>query len=216
MRAAERAHPDRVLVLDWARASAGHGGWFAGDGLHVNDAGAHAYANFVAAGLAPFLGPPHRGWRLHLPLRADAARATACGRIRAHGRRITVAITRGADRIGCRGARRLLRGPRLHPPRDWRYYDWRTVGRGPWTDVLARRDRAVVVAGSRPLSPHNRGHGPGARPRAPPARRRGLRRQQLERAHRPTRAARRDQRSRRRRPSAPSPPSAWTAGGCAR
>src|SRR3954447_22727830 len=44
MRRAAGAHPDRVLLIDWARFSAGHGSWFGGDGLHVNRAGAGAAA----------------------------------------------------------------------------------------------------------------------------------------------------------------------------
>lgn len=147
MRAAGRAHPDRVLTLDWARHSAAHSSWFGGDSLHVNFVGAHAYANFIRDGLAPFLGPPRRGWLLDLPLRADAGRVTNCGTTHAYGRTLDVSLTRGADAISCRFARKLMRGPRLHPPRRWRFYDWRTVGKGPWTDVLARRDRSIVVAG---------------------------------------------------------------------
>jgi hypothetical protein len=146
MRAAEREHPDRVLTLDWARYSAGRGSWFGGDDLHVNLAGARAYARFVRAGLDPFFGPPRHGRPLGLPWRADAQRATACGTIRAHGRRTDVFITRGARRLACVAARKLMRRPRLHPPARWRFYDWRAVGRGPWTEVLARRDRSAVVA----------------------------------------------------------------------
>jgi hypothetical protein len=35
MHRAARRHPDRVLLIDWVRFSAGHGTWFAGDGLRV-------------------------------------------------------------------------------------------------------------------------------------------------------------------------------------
>jgi hypothetical protein len=147
MRAADRAHPDRVLALDWARFSAGHPRWFAGDGLHVDRTGADAYARFIRDGLAPFLAASRRGLRLDLPAQAGAGHDEPCGTVRAHGRAIDVSLTRGAGRLSCAYARKLMAGPRLHPPRRWRYYDWRTVGRGPWTDVLARRDRSVVVAG---------------------------------------------------------------------
>jgi hypothetical protein len=146
MRAAARRHPDTVLTLDWARHSAGRGSsWFGGDNLHVNFTGARAYTRFIREGLDPFFGPPHRGWRLNLPFRRDAERVRACGRIHRSHRRTQVFITRGE--VSCRWARRMLRGPRMHPPLRWRFYDWRTVRRGPWTDVLARRDRSVVVAG---------------------------------------------------------------------
>lgn len=144
MLAAARAHPDRLLALDWTAFSHGHDGWFAGDGLHVGYAGARAYARFVRAALDPFFAP-HRA--LGLPLRRDAEGVVACGRVRAFGRSTAVFVTRGAEGFACALARQRMRGPRLHPAPRWRYYDWRTVGRGPWTDVLARRDGSVVVAG---------------------------------------------------------------------
>ena len=56
-----------------------------------------------------------------------------------------VHVTRGDP--ACKIARRRMRGPRLHPPAKWRFYDWRTVRRGHWADVLARRDGSIVVAG---------------------------------------------------------------------
>jgi hypothetical protein len=146
MRAADRAHPDTVLTLDWARHSAGRGSsWFGGDNLHVNFTGARAYADYIRAGLDPFFGPPSRGWRLDLPWRRDAARVRPCGQVHGFGRATQVFVTRG--RLSCAYARKLMGGPRLHPPRNWRFYDWRTVAKGPWTDVLARRDRSIVIAG---------------------------------------------------------------------
>jgi hypothetical protein len=57
IRAAGRRHRGRVLTLDWAAYSRGHG-WFAGDGLHLGRAG--------AAGLARLLG---RGLRRLYPVR---------------------------------------------------------------------------------------------------------------------------------------------------
>lgn len=146
MRAADRAHPDRVLTLDWAAYSAGRGSsWFGGDNLHVNYTGARVYAHFVRDGLDPFFGPPRRGRKLNLPEGADDRRVRSCGQIRAYGRQTQVFLTRGT--LSCRYARKLMRRPRLHEPRRWRFYDWRAVGRGPWTDVLARYDRASVIAG---------------------------------------------------------------------
>lgn len=147
MLAAESAHPDRVLTLDWTVRSAGHPGWFAGDGLHVSHTGARAWARMIREGLRPFFGPPRRGRALGLPYQRTAERVLACGRVRAHGRRTEVFVTRGGAEYGCLRARRLLRTPRLHPPAGWRFHDWRRVGKGPWTDVLSRADRSVVVAG---------------------------------------------------------------------
>jgi hypothetical protein len=41
-------HPWRVILIDWVRYSAGHAGWFAGDGLHVTPAAGRIYADFIA------------------------------------------------------------------------------------------------------------------------------------------------------------------------
>lgn len=139
MLAAARRYPDRVLALDWAAYSASHGGWFGGDNLHVNYAGARAYARFIRDGLTPFLA---RGFAV-----VGLRKAAACGHIRAYGRRIRVFVLRAPEGVGCALARLRMRAPRLHPPVRWRYYDWRRVRRGPWTDVLARRDRSIVLAG---------------------------------------------------------------------
>jgi hypothetical protein len=156
MRAAARGHPDRVLTLDWAAFSAGHGSWFAGDSLHVNATGARAYAGFIRAGLEPFLGTAHQRQGLGLPTRVDAPGVAPCGSLRSYGRTVAVFITRGAKKMDCAHARRHMAGPRLHPFVGWAYHDWRTVGRGPWTDVMVRRqDRAIVLAGIEPArAPH--------------------------------------------------------------
>lgn len=48
MRHAAARHPERVLLIDWVSFSAGHGDWFAADGLHVTPAAGRIYARFVA------------------------------------------------------------------------------------------------------------------------------------------------------------------------
>jgi len=140
MLAAARAHPDRVRTLDWTVRSAGHASWFGGDGLHVTHTGARAWARLIREALQPFYAPRR-------PLGVPSVRGGGrdCGQIRAYGRVTQVALVRGDE--GCRFARRMMRRPRLHPPSGWRFFDWRTMGRGPWTDVLARRDRSTVIAG---------------------------------------------------------------------
>lgn len=140
MLAAARAHPDRVATLDWTVASAGRGDWFFGDGLHVNPTGARHWARLIREGLRPFF-PPRRP--LGLPEERDAGRP--CGQVRAEGRTTRVFVLRGDT--DCAVARQVLRRPRLHPAPGWRFYDWRTVGRGPWTDVLAKDGRSTVLAG---------------------------------------------------------------------
>jgi hypothetical protein len=49
-RTAAQEHPDRIVLLDWDRLSAGHPDWLAPDGIHLGDsAGIAAYARLVAS-----------------------------------------------------------------------------------------------------------------------------------------------------------------------
>jgi hypothetical protein len=57
IRAAGRRFPDRVRVLDWVRFSAGHGGWFAGDGLHLGPGGAKGLARLLRRALPLAIAP---------------------------------------------------------------------------------------------------------------------------------------------------------------
>jgi hypothetical protein len=57
VRAAGRRWPDRVRVLDWVAYTAGHGEWFASDGLHLGPGGAAAMARVFRQALA-WLSPP--------------------------------------------------------------------------------------------------------------------------------------------------------------
>ena len=86
MRRAARAHPDRVLLIDWVAYSGAHGGWFGEDKIHVNDTGARAFASLVATrtrgvpaagdvAAGPALEPRDQGVRDRAPLRRPAARA---------------------------------------------------------------------------------------------------------------------------------------------
>jgi hypothetical protein len=142
MRRAARRHPDQVLLIDWAAFSAGHGAWFAGDGLHVNGTGASAFARLIRRSVAPFAFAPVR--TLHLPSRAAAGKP--CGVIDRLGHPTRVYVVRGRRRVTCRRARALVRRPRLMPVANWRTYDWRRTGAGPWAWVYARRDRRAIVA----------------------------------------------------------------------
>jgi hypothetical protein len=140
MRRAAARHPDRVVLIDWMRFSRGHGGWFAGDGLHVGDAGARAFAGFVRRRLEPFFAPR----TLRVPGAAAARRP--CGQVLRGGRRLTVVVVRGGARVLCARARGLARTHALRGIAGWRYYDWARGGRRPWTSVYVRRDGRVVVA----------------------------------------------------------------------
>jgi lysophospholipase L1-like esterase len=46
-RAEAARHRGRILLLDWVRFSAGHGSWFAPDGLHLNPAGVDAFTALI-------------------------------------------------------------------------------------------------------------------------------------------------------------------------
>ncbi len=56
VRAAGRAWPNRVRVLDWVAVAAGHGDWFQPDGLHLTFPGAAAFARLLGQALP--LAPP--------------------------------------------------------------------------------------------------------------------------------------------------------------
>lgn len=142
MHGAAQRHPDRVLLIDWVAFSAGHGGWFGGDGLHVNFAGASAFARLVRRAVAPFAFPPVRS--LHLPRRAGAAKR--CGVVHRFGRPLRVYVVRGRQRVVCRRARALVRRAPLRAIRNWQPYDWRRTRDGPWAWVYARHDRKAIVA----------------------------------------------------------------------
>jgi hypothetical protein len=142
IRRAARRHGDRVLLIDWVSFSASHGGWFAGDGLHVNQSGATAFARLVRRSVAPFAFPPVRS--LNLPRRARGAKR--CGVVHRFGRPVRVYVVRGRGRVLCARARVLVRRPPLRPITNWQRYDWRRTSDGPWSWVYARDDRRAVVA----------------------------------------------------------------------
>lgn len=50
-RSEARAHPGRILLLDWERTSAGHGSWFQPDGLHLTMPGVYAFTALLARAL---------------------------------------------------------------------------------------------------------------------------------------------------------------------
>jgi hypothetical protein len=51
VRAAGRAHPDRIKVLDWVRYSRGQGSWFGPDGIHLTYTGVTNYVRFIRRSL---------------------------------------------------------------------------------------------------------------------------------------------------------------------
>ena len=57
IRAAGRAHPRRIKVIDWVRFSRGHGGWFGGDGIHLTYTGVENYVRCIRRSLRFAAGP---------------------------------------------------------------------------------------------------------------------------------------------------------------
>jgi hypothetical protein len=142
MRRAARRHPERVLLIDWERHSSGRGGWFFGDGLHVNHTGALAFARFVQERMAPIADPPVRS--LDLPRSPEGTEV--CGIVRRGGVALRVRVVRGARRITCGRAVRLALHSPLRPPRGWNAYDLTQIRGGVWHDVYRPPNRRVVVA----------------------------------------------------------------------
>src|SRR3954453_18985223 len=101
MRRAAGAHPERVLLIDWARSSAGHGSWFGGDALHVNQTGARAFARLIRRAVAPLVSPPVKA--LRMPSTLTGRRG--CGSVRRAGRKWRIFVTRGTRLIKCARAR---------------------------------------------------------------------------------------------------------------
>lgn len=57
VRAAVRAHPRNLKLLDWVRFSRGHGSWFGGDGIHLTMTGVRNYVRCFRRVL-PFAAGP--------------------------------------------------------------------------------------------------------------------------------------------------------------
>ncbi len=57
IRAAGRAHPRRINVIDWVRFSRGHGNWFGGDGIHLTYTGVENYVRCLRRSLRFANGP---------------------------------------------------------------------------------------------------------------------------------------------------------------
>ena len=57
VRAAARAHPRNIKLLDWVRFSRGHGSWFGGDGIHLTWTGVRNYVGCLRRVL-PFAAGP--------------------------------------------------------------------------------------------------------------------------------------------------------------
>jgi hypothetical protein len=61
IRAAGRAHPRNIKVIDWVRHSRGHGDWFGPDGIHLTYTGVRKYVRFIRRSLRWANGPRASG-----------------------------------------------------------------------------------------------------------------------------------------------------------
>jgi hypothetical protein len=57
IRAAVRAHPRNLKLIDWVRFSRGHGNWFSGDGIHLSWTGVTNYVRCIRRALRFAAGP---------------------------------------------------------------------------------------------------------------------------------------------------------------
>jgi hypothetical protein len=142
MRAAAARRPDRVLLIDWRRFSAGHADWFAADGLHVDQAGAAAFARLIARRAAGVIAPP-----IDALGRFARRRGADCGSVQRSGTTLAVRVLRRDGlALSCRHARHIAAAAPLGGFARWRWYDWRPAGVGPWQDLYTRSSRRLVVA----------------------------------------------------------------------
>lgn len=134
-------HPGRLLLIDWAGFSAGRGGWFAGDGLHVGQEGASAFAHLIRRRIGPFAFPPVKRLKIGRP----GATGKRCGVVHRGARPLRVFVARGEHRVTCTRARAIVKTPPMRQIPGWRTYDWRTSRTATWSWVYARADRRVLV-----------------------------------------------------------------------
>jgi hypothetical protein len=57
VRSEGKRHRGRIKLLDWVSYSAGHGSWFAGDGLHLSSSGARGFTRLLKRAMP--LADPH-------------------------------------------------------------------------------------------------------------------------------------------------------------
>ncbi len=57
IRAAARAHPRHIELIDWVKFSRGHGSWFGGDGIHLTWTGVRYYVRYLRRALRFATGP---------------------------------------------------------------------------------------------------------------------------------------------------------------
>jgi hypothetical protein len=153
MRAFHAAHPTRTILADWA--ATGQAERYGGDGIHIGYEGEAALARFIARHVRPYT-PPHTA----IPFTGDPK---DCGEIHPGGKRRSVLVLRGRDRVPCSAARGLARARDKTASPYFRWFDWRFLGKPPWKDVFVRNDGKVVIAIRTPAPPPPPGTAPPAR-----------------------------------------------------
>jgi hypothetical protein len=130
--------PRRVVLIDWA--ASGIPQRYGGDGIHIGPAAEAVLARFIWRRVRPYV-PPRS-----LVLPRSTANEKACGTVHRRGRALAVYVVRGEKRIVCKRARAVVRARSPERVDGWHWFDWRVVGRRPWTDVYVRPSGKVVVA----------------------------------------------------------------------
>jgi hypothetical protein len=153
MRVFHTRHPTRTVLIDWGGSGIPQS--YGGDGLHIGYAGEARMARFIYRRLHPYTPPRHP-----IPFPPNPK---SCGLVHPGGRVLEVVVLRGAKRVTCEIARRraLSHDPATIP--GWNWFNWRFLGRPPYTDVFARHDGRIIVAARRPAPAQPRG----SRRRAP-------------------------------------------------
>ena len=142
MRRASRRNPNRVLLIDWARISSRHGGYFDGDGLHPGAVGATAFARIIKTAVTPYGFA--RANKLRLPKTVKSSKL--CGKIHRGGKRFKVYLVRGDERSTCDGAMTIAKRPITRKYAGWRFYDLRVAKVGPWQWARFNPSRKALIA----------------------------------------------------------------------
>lgn len=143
MRVFHDRHPTRTILIDWGGSGIPQS--YGGDGLHIGYAGEARMARFIGRRVRPYTPP-----KTTVAFPDDPATAKSCGTVHPGGRNLEVLLTRGRDRLVCSTARRMVLAKDPTGLRYFNWFNWRFLGKPPWTDVYVRRDGKVIVAARRP------------------------------------------------------------------
>lgn len=143
MRSFHARHPTRTILIDWSASGIPQS--YGGDGLHIGYEGEARMARFINRYVRPYTPP-----KTTIAFPDDLAAAKSCGAVHPGERNLEVLVIRGRDRVRCSTARQLALAKDPTALRYFNWFNWRFLGKPPWTDVYVRRDGKVIVAVRRP------------------------------------------------------------------